>query len=134
MLRSLVTKNKLKFTVFVKTLSNPFNSWIFSKVCELYDLSEDPNPNIDVYSHFECGSADLNDEKSKFTIKHLMAELDLRKKITLLVLAYETTKSIYLYCYLTSDVSLFENNFKIVLKKLVKRHNSQGNLDLAIEC
>ncbi|CAI2193735.1 995_t:CDS:1, partial [Funneliformis geosporum] len=31
-------------------------------------------------------------------------------------------------------VSLFENNFKIVLEKLVKGHNGQGNLDLAIEC
>jgi len=103
-------------------------------VCELYELSDDPNPDIDVYPVFSCGSASLNDEKSKAVVKHLMAELELRKKTTPLVLAYEATKSIYSYCYLASGVSLFENNFKIVPEKLVKGHNGQGNLDLAIEC
>jgi hypothetical protein len=51
-----------------------------------------------------------------------------------LILAYEATKSIYSYCYLASGVSLFGNNFKIVPEKLVKGHNGQGNLDLAVEC
>ncbi len=134
MLRSLVSKNNPKFTVFIETPSKPFNSWTFPKVCELYGLSEDPNPDIDVYSVFQCGSADLSSEESKSAIKHLIAELDLRKKTTPLILAYEATKSIYSYCYLASGVSLFKNNFKIVPEKLVKGHNGQGNLDLAIEC
>src|SRR6266542_3351431 len=121
-------------TVFIETPSKPFNEWTFPKVCELYELSDDPNPDIDVYSVFSCGSADLSSDKSKAMVKHLMAELNLRKKTTPLVLAYEATKSIYSYCYLASGVSLFENNFKIVPEKLVKGHNGQGNLDLAIEC
>jgi len=134
MLQLFVSKNSFKFTVVIETPSKPFNSWTFPKVCELYGLSEDPNPDIDVYPVFSCGSADLNSEKSRAMIKHLMAELNLCKKTTPLTLAYEATKSIYSYCYLASGVSLFENNFKIVPEKLVKGHNGQGNLDLAIEC
>ena len=103
-------------------------------MCELYELSDDPNLDIDVYHRFHCDSADLNNEKSKAVLKHLMAELDFRKKTIPLILAYEATKSIYSYCYLASGISLFENNFKIVSEKLVKGHTGQGNLDLAIEC
>ncbi len=114
-------------------LSKPFNEWIFSKVCELYELSDDLNPDIDVYSVFSCSSANLSSDKSKAIVKHLMAELNLRKKITPLILAYEVMKSIYSYCYLANGVSLYEKNFKIVSEKLVKGHNGQGNLDLAIE-
>jgi len=108
MLRLFVSKNNLKFIVFIETSSKPFNSWTFPKVCELYGLSDDPNPDIDVYSVFSCGSADLNSEKSKAVVKHLMAELNLCKKTTPLTLAYEATKSIYSYCYLASGVSLYE--------------------------
>ncbi|PKK60536.1 hypothetical protein RhiirC2_870900 [Rhizophagus irregularis] len=65
MLRSLVSKNSLKFTVLIETPSKPFNEWTFPKVCELYGLSDDPNPSIDVYPVFSCGSADLSSEQSK---------------------------------------------------------------------
>jgi hypothetical protein len=133
-LRLFVSKKNFKFTVFIETPSKPFNEWTFPKVCELYELSDDPNPDIDVYSVFSCGSDDLSSDKSKAVVKHLMAELNLRKKTTPLILAYEATKSIYSYCYLASGVSLYEKNFKIVPEKLVKGHNGQGNLDLAIEC
>jgi hypothetical protein len=134
MLRLFVTNNSFKFTVLIETPSKPFNEWTFPKVCELYGLSDDPNPDIDVYSAFSCGSVDLSSEKSKAVVTHLMAELNLRKKTTPLILAYEATKSIYSYCYLASDVSLYEKDFKIIPEKLVKGHNGQGNLDLAIEC
>ncbi|GBC43765.2 hypothetical protein GLOIN_2v1789859 [Rhizophagus irregularis DAOM 181602=DAOM 197198] len=43
--RLFISKNNPKFTVFIETPSKPFNSWTFPKVCELYGLSEDPNPN-----------------------------------------------------------------------------------------
>ncbi|CAG8707402.1 3681_t:CDS:1 [Funneliformis caledonium] len=77
-----VSKGIFRFTVFIETLSKPFNSWTFLKVCELYELSDNPNSDIDVYHRFHCGSADLDNEKSKAVLKHLMAELDLRKKTT----------------------------------------------------
>jgi hypothetical protein len=54
---SLVSKAKLKFTIFIETPSKPFSEWAFSKVCELYGLSNDPNPDIDVFPPFSCGSA-----------------------------------------------------------------------------
>src|SRR6266542_6153969 len=82
MLQSLVTKTNLKFTVFIETPSKPFNSWTFPKVCELYELSDDPNPSIDVYPVFHCVSANLSSEKSEAVIKHLMAELKLRQDVT----------------------------------------------------
>ncbi|KAF0556673.1 hypothetical protein F8M41_015031 [Gigaspora margarita] len=134
MLRSLVSKSSLKFTVFIETPSKPFNEWTFPKVCQLYELSEDPNPDIDVYPVFSCGSVDLKCKKFQDVVKHLMAELELRQKTTPLNMSYEATKSIYSYCYLASGVSVYENNFKIVPEKLVMGHNGQGNLDYAIEC
>ncbi|PKC52403.1 hypothetical protein RhiirA1_481571 [Rhizophagus irregularis] len=33
----------------------PFNEWIFLKMCELYGLSDNPNPSIDVYSVLGIG-------------------------------------------------------------------------------
>ncbi|CAG8568241.1 3767_t:CDS:2, partial [Paraglomus occultum] len=47
MLQSLVSKTKLKFTVFIETPSKPFSDWSFPKVCQLYGISSDPNPDID---------------------------------------------------------------------------------------
>ena len=55
-----VSKGISRFTVFIETPSKPFNSWTFPKVCELYELSDDPNPSIDVYPVFHCGSANLS--------------------------------------------------------------------------
>ncbi|PKK58377.1 hypothetical protein RhiirC2_857808 [Rhizophagus irregularis] len=134
MLRTLVTKNKPKFTVFVETPSKPFNSWTFPKVCELYGLSDDPNPSIDVYPVFHCGSVDLRSEESKAVVKHLMAEIKLRQDVTPLDKAYEATKTIYSYCYLASGVSFYKDNFKLIPEKLIEGRNGQGNLDYAVEC
>src|SRR6185369_6543468 len=82
MLQSLVSKTKLKFTVFIETPSKPFSDWSFPKVCQLYGISSDPNPDIDVFPPFLCGSADLNSDNSKAVIKHLMAEIKLRQNVT----------------------------------------------------
>ncbi|PKY13276.1 hypothetical protein RhiirB3_490602 [Rhizophagus irregularis] len=131
MLRSLVLKNNPKFTVFIETPSKPFNSWTFPKMCELYGLSDDPNPSIDVYPVFHCGCVDLG---SKAVVKHLMAELRLRQDVTPLDKAYEATKTIYSYSYLATGVSLYKDNFKLIPEKLIEGRNGQGNLDYAIEC
>ena len=93
MLRLFVSKNNLKFTVFIETPSKPFSEWTFPKVCELYGISSDPNPSIDVYPVFSCGSADLSSEKSKAVVKHLMAS----QKDHPIDMANEATKSIYSY-------------------------------------
>ncbi|PKK68467.1 hypothetical protein RhiirC2_750151 [Rhizophagus irregularis] len=98
MLQSLVSKNNLRFTVFIETPSKSFNEWTFPKVCELYGLSDDSNPN----TPFSCGYADLSSEKSKAVVKHLMVELKLRQDVTSLDRAYDATKTIYSYCYLAT--------------------------------
>ena len=128
-----MSNKNLKFIVFIETPSKPFSDWTFPKVCELYGLSYDPNPGINVYPIFRCGSADLNNEKSKAMIKHLMAELDLRKKITPLPLTYEATKSIYSYCYLAGGVSLYDNKFKIIPEKLIMECHSTGRIAGLVE-
>ncbi|CAG8718272.1 10614_t:CDS:2 [Funneliformis caledonium] len=71
-----------------------------------FQNSDDPNPSIDMYPVFLCGSADLNNEKSRAVVKHLMAELNL---------------PVYHY-------------MRMISNNTVKGHNGQGNLDLAIEC
>src|SRR4051794_40730119 len=123
MLQTIVLKAKLKFTVSIEMPSKPFSDWTFLKVCELYELSNNQSPSIDVYSHFLCGCVELEDEKSQITVRNLMTELKLRIKTTPLDMTYETTKFIYSYCYLASEVSFYEDNFKIILEKLIKSQN-----------
>ncbi|RIA97870.1 hypothetical protein C1645_751399, partial [Glomus cerebriforme] len=84
MLRSLVSKPNLKFTVFIETPSKPFNKWTFPKVCELYGLSDDPNPSIDVYPVFQCGCVDTKNDKYKEALRKLSDELETRIATTLL--------------------------------------------------
>ncbi|GBC13590.2 hypothetical protein GLOIN_2v1580557 [Rhizophagus irregularis DAOM 181602=DAOM 197198] len=131
-LRIFVSNKKLKFTVFIETPSKPFSDWSFPKVCQLYGISNDPNPDIDVFPPFSCGSADLNSDESKAVIKHLMAEIKLRQDVTPLNKANEATKSIYSYCYLAFGVSLYKDNFKLIPEKLIEGQNGQGNLDYAV--
>ncbi|GBC13518.2 hypothetical protein GLOIN_2v1883277 [Rhizophagus irregularis DAOM 181602=DAOM 197198] len=63
MLQLLVSKNNLKFTVFIETPLKPFNKWTFPKVCQLYGLSDNPNPSIDVYPVFKFSCVDTKNEK-----------------------------------------------------------------------
>ncbi|CAB4492810.1 unnamed protein product [Rhizophagus irregularis] len=74
MLQLFVLKRSSKFTVFIET-SLSFSSWTFPKECQLYKLSEDSNPLLSVFSLFNCGFVDLDDEKSQVIIKHLMTDL-----------------------------------------------------------
>ncbi|GBC25494.2 hypothetical protein GLOIN_2v1774909 [Rhizophagus irregularis DAOM 181602=DAOM 197198] len=120
--------------LLIETPSKPFNEWTFPKVCELYGLSDDPNPSTDVFPLFSCGSANLSSDKSKAVVKHLIAELKLRQDVTPLDRAYEATKTIYSYCYLASAVSFYKDNFKLIPEKPVEGRNGQGNLDYAVEC
>src|ERR1043166_3767081 len=133
MLQSLVSKNNLKFTVFIETPSKPFNEWTFPKVCELYELSDDPNPSIDVYSVFQCGWANTKEEKYKEALRKLFDELETRVATTPIDVSYEATKSIYSYSFLASVTYPFKTQIKIVPEKLVEGKNGRGNLDYGIE-
>ena len=62
MLRLFVSKNNFKLAVIIETPSKAFSDWSFPKVCQLYDISSDSNPDIDVFPPFSCGSADLNSD------------------------------------------------------------------------
>ncbi|CAG8841909.1 27398_t:CDS:1, partial [Racocetra persica] len=123
-----------KFTVLIEPLSKPFSKWTFSETCQLFNLTNDPSPGINVYPIFLCGCIDLKDETSQIMVQHLMAELKLRKETTALTFAFEATKSIYSYSYLAAGVSFHKNNFKIVPEKPIAGRNGHGNLDYAIEC
>ncbi|RIA80067.1 hypothetical protein C1645_793302 [Glomus cerebriforme] len=119
-LQQFVSNKNLKFTVFIEMLSKPFNSWTFPKVCELYGLSDNPNPSIDVHPIFHCGCIDLGSEKSKIMVKYLIAELKLRQDVIPLDKVYKVMKTIYSYCYLASGVSLYKDNFKHIPEKLIE--------------
>ncbi|CAI2178225.1 19386_t:CDS:2 [Funneliformis geosporum] len=73
MLRIFVSKNNLKFTVFIETPSKAFSDWSFPKVCQLYGL-------------------DLKDDSSRAILKHLIAELNARLKAR-----NESSKSQYVW-------------------------------------
>ena len=133
MLQSLVTKTNLKFTVFIETPSKPFNSWTFPKVCELYGLSDDPNPSIDVYPVFSCGCVNTKNEKYNEALRKLFDELETRITTTPIDVSYEATKSIYSYTYLASATFPFKSQIKIVPEKLIVGKNGRGNLDYGIE-
>src|SRR5262249_31099560 len=104
-----------------------FNEWTFPKVCQLYGISDDPNPSIDVYPVFQCGSADLGSEKPKAVINHLMAELKLRQDVTPLDVAYEATKTIYSYCYLASG-----SRFSRIISNSFRKNLSRVEMDKVI--
>ncbi|PKK56210.1 hypothetical protein RhiirC2_858701 [Rhizophagus irregularis] len=74
-------------------------------VCELYGLSDDPNPSIDVYPVFQCGYANTKEEKYKEALCKLFDELETRVATTPLTLP----------------------------EKLVEGKNGRRNLDYGIE-
>ncbi|PKK73657.1 hypothetical protein RhiirC2_740340 [Rhizophagus irregularis] len=117
MLRLFVSNNSFKFTVLIETPSKPFNEWTFPKVCELYGLSDDPNPSIDVYPVFSCGSANTENEKYKEALRKLFDELVVR---------------IYSYTYLVSATYPFKDQVKVVPEKLIEGKNGRGNLKAKI--
>ena len=133
MLRLFVTNNDRKFTVFIETPSKPFNKWTFPKVCQLYGLSDDPNPSIDVYPVFKCGCVNTKNEKYGEALRKLFDELETRVATTPIDVSYEATKSIYSYSFLASATFPFKSQIKIVPEKLVEGKNGRGNLDFGIE-
>ena len=74
MLRIFVSKNNLKFTVFIETPSKAFSDWTFPKVCQLYELCESEDPSLSVFPPFTCGIKDLEDDSSRAILKHLIAD------------------------------------------------------------
>jgi hypothetical protein len=52
LLQLFVSKKAFKFSVFIETPSKAFSEWSFPKVCQLYGISSDPNPDIDVFPVF----------------------------------------------------------------------------------
>uniref|UniRef100_U9T8G4 Uncharacterized protein n=1 Tax=Rhizophagus irregularis (strain DAOM 181602 / DAOM 197198 / MUCL 43194) TaxID=747089 RepID=U9T8G4_RHIID len=133
MLRLFVSNNSFKFTVLIETPSKPFNEWTFPKVCELYGLSDDPNPSIDVYPVFSCGSANTENEKYKEALRKLFDELETRVATTPIDVSYEATKSrIYSYTYLVSATYPFKDQVKVVPEKLIEGKNGRGNLKAKI--
>ncbi|CAG8622365.1 15077_t:CDS:2, partial [Funneliformis caledonium] len=131
-LRIFVSDKKLKFTVFIETPSKLFNSWIFSKVCELYELSDDLNPSIDVYPVFQCGCVNTKEEKYKEGLCKLFDELETCHDNPIDV-SYEATKSIYFYSFLTSATYPFKIQIKIVPEKLVEVFKLSKPLFVAYE-
>jgi hypothetical protein len=112
----------------IETPSKPFNEWTFPKACQLYGLSDDLNPSIDVYPIFSCGCVNKKDEY-KEALHKLLDELETRIAMTPIDVSYEATKRIYSYTYLASATFPFKSQIKIVPEKLV----DNGNLVYGIE-
>ncbi|CAG8655720.1 10137_t:CDS:2, partial [Ambispora leptoticha] len=119
--------------VFNVTPSKAFNNWTFPKVCQLYNLSEDPNPDVSVFPTFSCGCSDTKNVNFQVALDKLMVELQTRLATTPINLSYEATKTIYTYSYLASAVSLFETLIRIRPEKLIEGKNGQGKTDYAME-
>ncbi|CAJ0909504.1 14763_t:CDS:2, partial [Entrophospora sp. SA101] len=60
MLRIFVSKNNLKFTVFIEMPSKAFLDWSFPKVCQLYKLCELEDPSLSVFPPFTLGTKHQN--------------------------------------------------------------------------
>src|SRR5438045_2212959 len=94
MLRIFVSKNSLKFTMFIETPSKAFSDWSFPKVCQLYGLGESDDPSLSVFPPFTCEYKDLKDDSSRAILKHLISELNARLK-SIPISGNEASKSEY---------------------------------------
>ncbi|CAG8689686.1 12622_t:CDS:2, partial [Ambispora leptoticha] len=80
MLRIFVSKNNLKFTVFIETPSKAFSDWSFPKVCQLYELCESDDPSLSVFPPFTCEYKDLeNDSPRNLKLEQDQAERESKK-------------------------------------------------------
>jgi hypothetical protein len=121
MLRIFVSKNNLKFIVFIETPSKAFSDWTFPKVCQLYGLGESDDPSLSVFPPFTCKYKDLKDESSRVILKNLITELEARLK-TIPISGNEASKSQYVCSYLVAGANLNEGKFASTRKKY---HRSQ---------
>ena len=71
MLQSLVSKPNLNLPYLLRHHQNRLANGI-PKVCELYGLSDDPNPSITVYPVFQCGCANIKNNKYKEALCKLL--------------------------------------------------------------
>ncbi|PKY49122.1 hypothetical protein RhiirA4_464958 [Rhizophagus irregularis] len=107
MLQLFVSKNNLKFTVYIET-SLSFSSWTFPKICKLYKLSEDSDPTLSVFPPFTCGCVELNDEKSQNAVQCESA-LSSKKKNVFGIIT-DSEKWFFLECSLDNER---KPNFKL---------------------
>ena len=130
-LRIFVSKNNLKFTVFIETPSKAFSDWTFSSVCQLYGLdSETEDLTMAVFPVFSCGSV----KPSQESFENLMTELKSRLDNTPInLLSIEATKSIYVYSYLLAGANNFKGKFEIRPQKNISGPNGHGPLDFAVD-
>jgi len=130
-LRIFVSKNNLKFTVFIETPSKAFSDWTFSSVCQLYGLDgETEDPTMAVFPVFSCGSV----KPSQESFENLMIELKSRLDNTPInLLSIEATKSIYVYSYLLAGANNFKGKFEIRPQKNISGPNGHGPLDFAVD-
>ncbi|CAG8664335.1 6216_t:CDS:1, partial [Paraglomus brasilianum] len=131
MLRLLVSKNNLKFTVFIATPSKAFSDWTLGSVCQLFNLSaETEDPTLAVFPPFSCG----NTEPSQEVFKNLILELTSRLDITPInLISIEATKSIYVYSYLLAGANNFKGVFEVRPQKNLSGPNGHGPVDFAID-
>ncbi|POG58734.1 hypothetical protein GLOIN_2v1789985 [Rhizophagus irregularis DAOM 181602=DAOM 197198] len=126
-LQMFVSKNNLKFTVFIETPSKAFSDWTLSSVYQLYGLGgESEEPSMTSFPVFSCGNVKPSQESLG-----LMAEL---KSITPInLLSIEATKSLYVYSYLLAGANNFKGKFYIRPQKVISGPNGHGPLDFAID-
>lgn len=80
MLHIFVSKNNLKFTMFIKTPSKLFSDWSFPKIWQLYDLGESDDPSSSVVLSFTCEYKELKENSSKVILNNLVTKLKARLK------------------------------------------------------
>ncbi|CAG8594788.1 2716_t:CDS:2 [Paraglomus occultum] len=131
MLQLLVSKNGLKFTVFIETPSKAFSDWTLGSICQLYGLSgETVDPTLSVFPVFSCGSVEPLHE----SFENLMIELNSRLDNTPInLLSVEATKSIYVYSYLLAGANNFKGMFEIRPQKNISGPNGHGPVDFAVD-
>jgi hypothetical protein len=132
MLRIFVSKNNLKFTVFIETPSKAFSDWTFPKVCQLYGLGESDDPSLSVFPPFTCKYKDLKEESSRVILKNLITELEARLK-TIPISGNEASKSQYVCSYLVAGANLHEGKFELRPEKNITGPNGHGPVDFAID-
>ncbi|RIA96160.1 hypothetical protein C1645_872229 [Glomus cerebriforme] len=125
MLRIFVSKNNLKFTVFIETPSKALSDWSFPKVCQLYELCESDDPSLSVFPPFTCEYKDLENDSSRSILKHLIAELNARLK-SIPISGNEASKSEYVCSYLVAGVK-DEDFYKGIAQNAVQLESALSN-------
>jgi len=132
MLCIFISKNNLKFTVFIETPSKAFSDWTFPKVCQLYELCESEDPSLSVFPPFTCEYKELEDGSSQEILKNLITELKARLK-SIPISGNEASKSQYVCSYLVAGANLYEGKFELRPEKNITGPNGHGPVDFAID-